>query len=83
MDAVAEALRAAEDGLDPHDALTAEEALARVVWLLRTEQPVEVGYTDLVGISELTEWAHTEKGSHACAAFRKHLEQRGLIAAWA
>lgn len=74
--------RTAEDGLDPTDCLTEREALARIVWLLRTNKSVEKGYEAQVGITELTEWSYSESGSHACAAYRRHLEAVGLISGW-
>jgi hypothetical protein len=79
---VQDVLRCAEDGLDPVDALTPEEALARIIWLLRRQLPVRDGYEDESGITALTEWAHSEKGSAESVALRTRLEEMRLVSRW-
>jgi hypothetical protein len=87
FDPITEAIRTVEDGLDPTDCLTAEEALARVLWVLRMERPVDEGYVEskacpIGAIQALTDWAHSEKGSVPCQGYRRTLEAAGLLSVW-
>lgn len=81
--AVLGAIRTAEDGLDPADALTPVEALARIVWLLRKNKPAIEGYEAEPGICALMDWGNSEKGSVEAATLRTRLEDKRLVSRWA
>lgn len=70
----------AEDGLDPGDALTPEEALARILANLRGLQGMEVYQDDdIVGgplVPCILRWS---MGEHE---FRDRLERAGYVSRW-
>ena len=79
------ALKHAEDGLDPGDALTPEEALARVLWILRSGRTVADGYADnaIIGgppITCLLRWERDHDEERA--GWRDRFERAGLVSTW-
>jgi hypothetical protein len=97
-DVIEQITSACEDGLDPVDGLTAEEALARVLVLVRRNgEPSRLWYGedrrlseldphgDLVGsraVPALLAWSY-EEDRQMRHEMRKILEEAGLVAPWA
>jgi len=84
-------VREAEDGLDPVDALTPREALARILVLCRIEDDLldEPGilYADdaTVGgslVPAILSWSHSEKRSDEARQRRDRLERGGWLSRW-
>jgi hypothetical protein len=94
VDLMLEALHTAEDGLSPDDALTPEEALARILVLFRMHyQDFEVetdalskmyyGDDPIVGGAPVTcimRWSEDRPGESA--SWRDRLERAGLLSRW-
>lgn len=72
---VTEIAHIAEDGIDPADALTPMEALARVLVLARGYETVEDGYGS-GAISSLLAWGHGDR------SLRAGLEEAGVVSSW-